>query len=212
MNQYDLNGWLPLHQTVFHGFSADIIEATIPSGINVNISTLNDVKSTALMLAAQKNLYHICELLLSLGGDPNICGTLGTTALHIAIEYNSHRTMELLLQLTDIHLKTRAGETFLHYTAQYSDITSLKVLYVLGLRSNNLEHRVTGSSPKHIPMNVVGLTALQIAERRTDVTTKWLAMFRKLLHKIEFPNDPFHADSVEVEAEEFHDALESQQA
>ena len=211
LSQYESRGWLVFHRAAYYGMNVDILKATIPPGVNINVVTSDNIRCTALMYAAQNDYHHICEHLLSLGADPNISNTLGETALHYALQYNSQKAIQLLIRHVNNAHKTQAGETFLHCAAQHSDTNSLKVLYIFGLRGICTKNTVAGSSPTQIYTKVVGLTALNIAEQRTDVSSEWLAMFRKLLHKTEFPDDPVHADGMHEEEEEiFHDAVDSQ--
>ena len=60
-------------------------------------------------------------------------------------------------------------------------------------------------------MNVVGLTALEIAEQRNDVTPEWLVMFKEILHNIDLPDDLVCPNIVDGEVDEFQDAPESQE-
>ena len=210
LNQRDSGGWLALHHAVESGLDADIVEATIPPGTDISVRTMGN-KNTALMLATQWDQHHTCECVLSLGGDINAINAIGETALHNAIQYKSHKSLQLLLRRNpDIHIKTQAGETFLHFAAQHADIESLQILHAFGLRGLYTKDTVTGTSPTQIHTNVIDLTALEIAEQRTDVTPEWLAMFRKLMHKVEFPDDPVHTNG-EDDGAEFYDALESQE-
>ena len=210
LSQRSSDGWLPLHSAAFLGLDHDIIRATIPPGIDVNVPTVGNAESTALMLAAQRNYHHACAYLLSLGANPDAVNNLGETALNYAIEYNSQAVMRLLWQDTNIRLTTKAGETLLHCAAQHSDFKTLEVLYELDMHGICTQDTVVGESPAQILLNVVGLTALEIGERRDDVSPEWLAMFHKLLHKIENPGDSLHTSVTAREEEQFHDSLEFQ--
>ena len=208
--RYDSTGWLAIHVAAYCGLDNDVISATIPPEIGVDVVTKGQ-ESTALMHAAQESRFHACKYLLSLNADPNLKNTEGETALHLAISNNSHKSMETLLRCTEYHIKTKAGETFLHYAAQYSDIQSLEILYDSDLYGICIKDTVTNSSPNQTAMNVVGLTALEIAGRRSNVTPEWLAMFQKLQNKIDLHSEELQADTSHGEADEFHDALESQE-
>ena len=211
--RHETGGSLPLHQAAYLGLDTDIIEAMLSPGMDINVTTLDSVRSTALMLAAQENHHHSCEYLISLGGDPTIVDALGETALHYALERNAHESILILMRYIDSRLKTKTGATYLHFAAQHSDLESLKILYATDLRGIRTQDMVTSKSPVQILPNVVGLTALEIAKQRTDITpeSEWLAMFRRLVHKIDFPDDPAHKAMVDGGVEEFYDALESQE-
>ena len=209
LSRYDSHGWLALHLAAYHGLDTDIITATIPLGLDIDTFTLRADRNTALILAAQQDQYHACECLLSFGANPNIQNALGQTALHKAIEFKCHKIIEHLLRLTDVHLETQAGETLLDFAAQHSDIRSLEILNAFGLCGIRTDVPVTGTSPTQVQTTVVGLTALEIAEQRTNVTPEWLTTFKKLLHNNGIPDDSVYANIADEPGEEYYDALES---
>ena len=179
-------GWSALHYAAWYGLDADILETMISAGINVNVTTSYE-KSTPLMCAAQNQKHHTCEQLLSCNADPNMINVNGEAALHYALQYNSHKVIELLIRRTDYHLKTNTGESLLHCAAQHSDIASLEILCASDIRDIPTQHAIIRSSPTQKPMKLIGLTAREIAEKRTDVTSEWLIVFRRLYQKVDFP-------------------------
>ena len=211
VNLNDSRGWLALHHAAFFGLDPDIIKATIPPKIGINATSVDSHQCTALMLAAQENHHHTCEYLLSLGADPNVADALGETPLHYALQSNAHSSIQLLMVVTDIKLKTKAEETYLHHAALHSDIRSLEILDTFDLRGIDTQAAVTSKSPAQMITNVAGLTALEIAEQRTAVATEWLAMFRRLLIKAEPSDDHMHTDAMHELPDEYHDALEIQE-
>ena len=211
LKHLDPKGWLALHHAAYVGMDATIISATIPPE-GIDVKTLSGIRYTALMIAAQENHNHTCEYLLSLGADPNIGDDVEETALHHAIQHNSHRSTQLLSRYTHHHLKTKAEETFLHHAAQHSNLEGLKILCASDLSRISVKYVVSSSGLSQIPVKAIGLTALEIAEQKIDVTPEWLAMFHKLLHKVEFPDDAAHTGNAQTVEEEFHDAVEAHEA
>ena len=181
---YVQNGWSALHPAAEYGMDIDILETIMSSGIAVD-SRCRLLDETPLMLAAVRDHLDTCRYFLDRDADPNDVNVHGETALHYAIAYNSHKSVEILIQHTNHRLKTNAGESLLHCAAQHSDTKSLEILYSSDIRGIGAQDTIISSSPTQKPMKVVGLTALEIAETRTDVAAGWLAMFWKLHHKVE---------------------------
>ena len=199
VNERDGYGWLPLHLCSVIGCDLDILEMIL-TRTNIN-STTSSEKCTALMLAVQENQVEICDYFISHHDiDLNVVNIDGESALSYAIRSNSHKPLESLLQnQVHLHLKTDAGENLLHYAAQFGDMKCLEILHAFDLGMINAEERTNSISPRQIMKNLKGLTALQIAEQRLDVSPDWLDMFRKLVRGVKNNN-----------AEEYHDALERQ--
>ncbi|KAL9116731.1 MAG: hypothetical protein Q9187_006741 [Circinaria calcarea] len=205
----DAQGWLPLHHSCYYGSSVDIMKALLGDGIYIN-SQVRYTESTPLMLAAQENHIHIMKHLISRGANMNAANVDGECSLHVAISRNRLEVLRLLLQLKANHLlRTKAGESLLHYAAQFGSIECLEILCMFSLEGIDPEERITGTSPTQTSPKVKGLTALEIAEQRTYVTTEWLTMFRKLVHGIRFQESKSPELPI-TETEMFQDALESQ--
>ena len=207
-------GWYVLHHCCYVGCEIDILETVLLRGVDVNAKTGNN-GFTSLSLAVDRGYFQICELLLSRNADLNAADDFGTTPLHVAILESQREILHLLLKhKADQLLKTHAGESILHYAAQYGSIECFQVLRCFRLNGFDLEDKVLRSSPRHRSNKIIGLTALEIAEQRTDVTPEWLEEFRKLIHTVEAANSPNSKDhSREAgigEVEEFEDALEHQ--
>ena len=161
------------------------------------------------MFSVQENRHITCQYILSQHADPNMVSIDGENTLHVAVYYSSHEALELLMPQIDFGCKTKIGETLFHYAAQYADVQTLQILNAYHLHGINPNDVITGLSPTYRIPNLKGLNGMQIAELRTDVKREWPAMFRTLMHKLEFPGTQPQA-ALQSESEEFHDALESQ--
>ena len=204
------HGWIPLHNSCYCGSDIDIVEKLLDGGVYIDCTTLPS-RMTPLIIAAQENHIHIVKYLISQGADLNAADHNGECSLHVATSYNCPEVLRLLLQHKASHrLGTKAGETLLHYAAQYGNIECLEVLLLFSLEGINPENRITGISPTQ-RFKVKGLTAIEIAELRTDVSPEWRVMFRTLVHGIRFPGSKSPLRPPAEEIEEFEDALETQE-
>ena len=70
----------------------------------------------------------------------------------------------------------------------YGDTPCLEVLQLFDWRGVNPEDIIISTSPMQESRTVVGRTAAQIAEQRSDVTPEWHNAFRQLLQAIESAN------------------------
>ena len=205
----DPRGWTPLHACCLNGASVDIVERLIKKGANVEGCTKQG--GTPLHIASQHDEERLLRCLISHGAKCDSTNIHGESPITYAIQANASQTLGILLQhRADYSIKTKAGETLLHVAAQRADSKCLNVLHSFDLWRINVEDRITGVSPSQTSKGLIGLTALEIAERRTDVTPEWLDIFRKLVHEIKFPEDRASTDHVSEEVEEFEDAVENQ--
>ena len=209
---------LPLHSCSFFGADLEVFEMILDRGTDINSTTLYD-KWTALMVATQEHHDQICEYLIVQGADVNRTNIDGESALHVAVCYNNHKMIRLLPQYhADHRVKTYIGETLLHYAAQFGDLGCLKILHLLNLEGVNPEDTLTGCATTQALKGLKGLTALEIAERRPNMSPEWLTMCQTLIRGIEFPSSKVSeaatgldiAEDAEEEMEEFQDATEYQ--
>ena len=198
-------GHTALHHCCFHLHDVDIMEWLIDRGADINASSTDG--ATALHIASQEGKEHFVDHLLSKGANINVFGNLGETPLHCAIRRDDHQMVRLLLHhRMNYSVETNAGETILHYAAHFANAKCLQVLASHKLPTLNLGSRVR-NSPAHKSI-IKGLNALEIANRRRDVSREWLALFQKLVHENKYPE--LRAWEDDQEEEEFNDALEHQ--
>ena len=217
VNYQDLRGWSPLIWCCYCGASVDVVEQLIIKGVDIEAPGKNG--ETAMHIASsQKNQNQIVRCLISHGANLNRIDNDGACPLFYAIQASGFQALQSLLQYNaDYTLKSKAGETLLHFAAQHADIGSLAILCSFDLSRINVQvqDRVTGVSSTQTTKDFIGLTALEIAKRRTDVTPEWLDTFRQLIHEIEFPASSgasSFTNHTVVETEDFYeDALENQE-
>ena len=208
IHHMDFQGVLPLHLSCYYGSDVDIVESCLGDEIFVD-EKIRHYHTTPLMLAVQRGHLQIIEYLISRGASLSTVNSDGETPLLIAVSHDRSEAVALLLQNgADYTHATSAGETLLHHAAQFSDLDCLKVLHAFDLANIDPDDKVTGTSPTQ-RINVKGLTALQIAERRSDVTKEWRDMFRKVIYDIKYPKSKLQID-VKDDNEDFKDALEQQ--
>ena len=220
------NGWPMLVCASFYGTPIDILEDIILQGGDLNVTTGHG--ATPLMSAAQEGHQHCCEYLISRGADPNRVNKDGEGALHIAIFNRRSEPTRLLLAHGAPHSpRNKAGESLLHYGAMYGDVAILAVLQSFHLQGIDPKDTITCRFLTQDSKDVVGRTAAQIAEQRSDVTPEWHEAFRRLVRAVEMANeghnDPVSAQShirsnsdasnltgTEEDSDYFEDAVEHQ--
>ena len=202
-------GWLPIHLSYYYGSEVDIVESLLDDGINVDVKTTFD-HFTPLMLAAQESHLRIIEYLIFRDANLNLTNQDGETALLLIIPQNDPEPISLLLRNgADHSVRSKTGENLLHYAAQFAGVTCLMILHAFDLIGINLGDTVNGTSPIQRMKDIKALTALQIAEKRSDVTPEWKDMFRKLVRGIEHPESKSPIEVID-EIDEFQDAAEQQ--
>ena len=209
---------LPLHDCSFFGADLDVL-GIILDHTDINSTTIPQ-GNTALMIATYEYRDNVCDYLLSRDASTEAVNGIGENIWNIAIHRNNHKMIQLLPQYrTNLCNRTNSGETLLHYAAQFGDLECLEILHLLNLDGLNTYDTVTESAPtQQLMKNLKGLTALQIAERRTDMSPEWHAMFRKLIQGIECPESKIQLaataseteETAGGEVEEFHDAIGNQ--
>ena len=206
-NYLDGQGWLPLHVCCCLGFETGVIDTLLRKGLDINQGT-RDSEDTPLMLAVQEDHVHVVKHLITRNAAVNAANYLGQCAIHIAIACDHAESLQVLLQHRVDHiLKTKSLEDILHYAAQFAGLDVLRLLYRFDLHGIDPDDRVGATSDAQ-SMKVKGLTALEIAERRQDVPTEWLDVFRKLVEGIRYPASRTSLMPAEDVDDEFYDARE----
>ncbi len=90
------DGWTPLHLAAFFG-QADLANALLDRGADVNSRSTNAMKNTPLHAAAAGGQIKIVDLLVKRGADVNARQEGGWTALHAAAQSGNREMVEVLL-------------------------------------------------------------------------------------------------------------------
>ena len=221
----DDEGWSALHKASYYGAPITVLEQIILQDAEIN-RVVPGLDYTALLFAAQKGHTTVCEHLILHKADINATNHDGECALHLALSNKQSVMIRLLLTHGAYHhLKTKAGESLLHYMAMYGDADCLEALRSDSLNGINPEDTIESRSPIHVSKDLVGRTAEQIAEQRSDVTPAWHEAFHQLMQAIKTVNEsaidgralqsqgPRVADNTSnaEEVDNFEDALEHQE-
>ena len=149
------------------------VEKFVHAGIDVN--AVNQWGANALYLTSD---LEIAEFLIENGGDGGILVCDGNNALSKAIQQNNHALVRLFLQKGKDHTQPLKNYgTLIHMVAELADTETLLLLTQGGLQRRAIN--IT---------NKVGLTAIELANRRSDVDAEWRLQFFNFLVSID--NDP----------------------
>ena len=119
-NDRNKQGWLLIHSACQHGVDLHTFKVLLSKSPDVN--TPENLGETPLMITSYRNKHKLAEWLIHQGANLNIANSEGRSSLHLAIYGNSNQTLRLLLQhQADHRAKTNAGETLVHYAAQYGE-------------------------------------------------------------------------------------------
>ena len=212
VNYMSSTGAGPVSYFCYMGGDIDTLELLLSRGADMD-QRYQNTRETPLLLALQQDHTQICHSLIERGADLNAQDINGERALHRAIRHNRHQSLRTLLQhKVNRSLKTNYGENLLHFAAQYGDLETVKILGGFCLTSINLEDRVTAYSSEHMPKDVRGCTAIEIAEAKHRDNPEWLEAFQKVLRNVG-PSGDSQIQTVPVTVEEeeiFEDAVERQ--
>ena len=175
INYMQLDGYTPLHLSCRHNVHLQVIEYLVRHGANRTART--NLGHTPLMIATFNLRSAVCKYLIDDMDvdDLDIQGNDGGCALHHAVMAGDYQTIHLLLESGANHrLKTRSGETLLHFAAQRSgDQEIIRILEQFDLEGIDPEDK-----------NRFGYTALQIAESQHSGDVNWIQMFRVLVQNV----------------------------
>ena len=155
-------------------------------------NTVLDIESrdiygnTALRISAGYNCAATTAKLIQLGADLNATDNFDEPPLLSAIYENAHETITLMLNAgADYTLKTKFGNTVLHFAANESDVTTLSLL--TRARMRGVDRAAT---------NCDGLTASELAAGRDRAPPGFMALFDRLIASIDEDDESFEAQSV----------------
>ena len=142
--------------------------------------------NTALRISAGYNCAAATAKLIQLGANLNATDNFGEPPLLSAVYENAHETITLMLNSgVDYTLKTKFGNTILHFAANESDSETLSLLTRARMRGVDTTAK-----------NVDGLTASELAAARDRAPPNFMALFDKLVASISDDDDEIEARSI----------------
>ena len=132
----NFNGSTCLHHAITGNCSAEILQAVIGHGADVNAA--NGHSKTALMLACQKGNTNAINVLLKSGADPNITDVEGNTCLRTAVLKScSKETLQAIIDHgADVNAADKDNETALLAACQCENTNAIDVLLKAGANPN----------------------------------------------------------------------------
>jgi outer membrane protein OmpA-like peptidoglycan-associated protein len=135
VNARDGHGNTPLMLTAGMNGSRQIVEALLAKGADVK--AVNEVKQTALYLAARRGFIDIIEMLAAKGADLNAKDTDGKTPLMAAISQEKIESVKTLLAKgAGVNAKDTLGDTVLMEAVLAEKPDMLKLLLAKGVDVN----------------------------------------------------------------------------
>lgn len=164
-----------------------LVKSIVQAGVDVDAKNLRG--ENALYVAAELDMVAIVEYLIKHEADPSICTKSGSNPLYAAAQRNAHSMVSLLLQEKQDHTETLEDNgTFMHLAAEFADTETLRLL-----SQGHLQHRDINVK------NRAGITPIQLALQRKDVSPGWLKTFCDFLRSIDQDQPPLSDDtSLEV--------------
>ena len=143
----------------------------LDAGANINSQITSG--HTALHIAIRRDITSNALYLIGRGANMDICDGYGTSGLMYAVECNRHIILEVALQKgADCLLKDNQAMTIMHYAAAYGDLGTLQILVRWQHSLESLER----DARRHD-----GLTPVDLAAKREDVSHEWIEAFGNLI-------------------------------
>ncbi|KAK0510246.1 hypothetical protein JMJ35_007640 [Cladonia borealis] len=157
-----------MHRLSVYGSDTTNLDLLVRFG--ANIEATDRFGLTPLLLAVLEDNHLMVSDLLERGADINAGNLDGDTCLFLALWYNSHDSLGILLDNTSLryNVKFDKGQTLFHIAAIYADIESLDILMSKGLYQLD-----TAEEDLH------GLTAMQYAQFRRLENEEWSTRARR---------------------------------
>lgn len=145
-----------------------------------------DYGNIALRILAGYNCAAATAKLIQLGANLNATDHFAEPPLLSAVYENAHETIILMINAgADYTLKTKFGNTILHFAANESDPETLTLLTRVMMRGVNPTAK-----------NVDGLTASDLAAARDRPPPNFAALFDRLVASVGLEDDVMEARSV----------------
>ena len=208
----DIYGYTPLLDLACHRADLELLDILLQFRVNVNEQG-PEGDSTLLGALEYQNIAFATRL-IHYGANIHLTENSGYNALGVAVLFNIHSVIRLLLRRQADHQGTiKQHGSFLHLVAKVADMETLKILTNPDSSLATRDIQVKRSD---------GLTALEVAKLRKDTTMEWQHAFYAFLWNVDdtkvrvspsgtgatFGNDGAHAEDSDGEGDVFVDALE----
>ena len=208
----DSYGYTPLLDLACHCVDLKLLDILLQFRVNVNEQ--GSAGDSALLGALECQNIAFATRLIHYGANIHLMENSGYNALGVAVLFNIHSIIRLLLQRQADHQGTiKQHGSFLHLVANRADVETLKILANPDSSLATRDIEVKRSD---------GLTALEVAKMRKDTTMEWQHAFYAFLWSVDatkvrvspsgtraaFGNDGAHAEDSDREGDVFVDALE----
>ena len=175
INQVDYCGSSLLHEVCYMPENTEFLDLVLQN--QPKIDNQSGDGDTALLIALEDREFCMATKLIHYGANIHIKENSGHNALSVAVLYNEHPMIRLLLDRNADHQGTiKQHGTFLHLTAQIADVGTLKILTNPSSKLATRDIKIKNSQ---------GRTALEAAKLRDDVTLEWRTAFRSFLWSVD---------------------------
>ena len=171
--------WTALHHAVHHHNDLSFIIPLVTAGCEIDLQVADG--DTPLSRAASAGNDIIAAYLIEHGANINSIDKWGNTPLMNAVRCGSSEVLKLLLERgADCSTVNWRGHTILHDAVDFRsvNIETLKTLKSAGMKGIDTEAR-----------NAAGLTAVELMQRRSDISDEFRLTFEALLESIK-PIEP----------------------
>ena len=175
INQVDSFGDMPLFQLAFLRENVDLLNVLLKQTTNINFQSRDG--DSFLLAYLQNRKFRIVRKLIHYGANIHLKESSGYNALSVAVLYNAHPIIRLLLEREADHQGViKQQGSFLHLIARMADLETVKMLTNPG---SKLATRYIHTKDND------GRTPLMVAESRADLTLEWHTAFRSFLWSVD---------------------------
>ena len=204
INRQDKWDHTPLFELASKSADLNMLELILQHKPDLNLRGQDG--DSALLAAVEGENYGIATRLIHAGADINIKENSGYNALSVAILWNAHPLIQLLLERqADHHGTIKQHGTVLHLIAEVADIETLRILTNSSLATRDIQAKRSD-----------GKTAVEVARGRQG-TIEWQNAFYAFIWSVDetktrvspFGRGPqLQAEDSDGEGDVFHDAQE----
>ena len=211
IDQVDDWGYTALNNLIICLDNTEMLDLLLQYQPDINYQSADG--DSALLIALENQHLSVATRLIHYGADIHIKENSGYNALSVAVIFNNHAIIRLLLERqADHHGTIKQHGSFLHLVAKTADTQTLQILTNPGSNLATRDVQVKHSD---------GRTALEVAQSRCDTTLEWKNAFYAFLWSVDatksrvspFSSRPLGSEGARIEDSDeendvFVDALE----